>query len=61
MRKLVLFLALLVFSTAASAVPAAELQKQGSSQIKWLASLDQAVEQAKAQNKPILIDFFNPE
>jgi hypothetical protein len=61
MRKLVLFLALLVFSTAASAASAAEPQKRVNSQIKWLASLDQAVEQAKAQNKPILVDFFNPE
>jgi hypothetical protein len=61
MRKLVLFLALLVFSTAASVASAAEPQKQGGSQINWLASLDQAVQQAKAQNKPILVDFFNPE
>jgi hypothetical protein len=61
MRKLVLFLALLVFATATFAASAAESQKQGGSQIKWLASMDQAVEQAKAQNKPILVDFFNPE
>jgi thiol:disulfide interchange protein len=61
MRKLVLFLALLVFSIGVSAASAAESQKQGDSQINWLASMDQAVEQAKAQNKPILVDFFNPE
>jgi len=61
MRKLVLFFVVLVFSIGASAASAAEPKKQGSSQINWLASIDQAVEQAKAQNKPILIDFFNPE
>ena len=61
MRKLVLFSVLLVFSIGASAASAAESQKQGNSQINWLASMDQAVKQAKAQNKPILVDFFNPE
>ncbi|MGO9122725.1 MAG: hypothetical protein ACLQPD_34550 [Desulfomonilaceae bacterium] len=61
MRKLVLFFVLLAFSIGASAASAAELQKQGNSQINWLANMDQAVGQAKAQNKPILVDFFNPE
>ena len=61
MRKLVLFLVLLAFSIGASAASAAEPQKQGNSEINWLTSMDQAVKQAKAQNKPILVDFFNPE
>jgi hypothetical protein len=61
MRKLVLFLVLLAFSIGASAASATEPQKQGGSKINWLADMDQAVKQAKAQNKPILVDFFNPE
>jgi len=61
MRKLVLFLVLTVLSISASAALAAEPQKPGDSKINWLTSMDQAVEQAKAQDKPILIDFFNPK
>jgi hypothetical protein len=59
MRKLVFLVVLTVFSISASAL-AAEPQKPGASKINWLSSIDQAVEQAKAQDKPILIDFFNP-
>lgn len=28
--------------------------------ISWKTSMDEALEQAKAKNKPILLDFFNP-
>ena len=59
MRKLVFFVVLTVFTISASAL-AAEPQKPGASKINWLSSIDQAVEQAKAKDKPILIDFFNP-
>ncbi len=61
MRKLVLLCVLLLVLAVASAALAAESQKQSGSQISWLNSMDQAIEQAKAQNKPILVDFFNPE
>jgi hypothetical protein len=60
MRKLVSFLVLAVFSISVSA-SAAEPQKQGDSKISWLTSMDQAIEQAKAQEKPVLMDFFNPK
>jgi thiol:disulfide interchange protein len=59
MRKLVFLLVLAVFSISAFAW-AAESPKQGDSKINWLTSMDQAIEQAKAQRKPILLDFFNP-
>jgi hypothetical protein len=29
--------------------------------IKWLASLDDGINQANAQDKCILLDFFNPD
>lgn len=28
--------------------------------IEWLAEMDSALERAKAENKPVLLDFFNP-
>ena len=61
MQKSVLYLVVLTVFTVTFPVAAAESQKQSGSQINWLNSIDQAIEQAKAQNKPILIDFFNPE
>ncbi len=60
MRKLVLYAVLLVFGIGAN-VLAAEPPTQGGSKINWLTSIDQAIEQAKAQDKPILMNFFNPE
>lgn len=29
--------------------------------IKWETEFDQAKSQAKAENKPIFLDFFNPQ
>lgn len=28
--------------------------------ISWITDMDKALEQAKAANKPVLLDFFNP-
>lgn len=28
--------------------------------IAWLTSMDEALQQAKKQGRPILLDFFNP-
>jgi uncharacterized protein YyaL (SSP411 family) len=28
--------------------------------IQWLESMDEALKRAKAENKPIFLDFFNP-
>ncbi len=60
MRKLVFLLVLAVFSVSASAL-AVEPQKPAESKINWLTSIDRAIEQSKAQDKPILMDFFNPK
>lgn len=32
-------------------------QEQG---IQWAAGFDEALDQARAANKPVLLDFFNP-
>jgi len=31
------------------------------STLKWESDFDQALKRAKAENKPILLDFFNPQ
>jgi hypothetical protein len=45
--------------------PSAEDQRQRRNSmainIKWKSGLDEAIRQAKAENKPILLDFFNPQ
>ena len=28
--------------------------------VKWESSIDMAITKAKSENKPILLDFFNP-
>ena len=28
--------------------------------IMWVTDMDSALERAKAENKPVLLDFFNP-
>ncbi len=28
--------------------------------VKWITSMDEAMKSAKAQDAPILLDFFNP-
>ncbi len=33
-------------------------QEQG---IQWAAGFDEALDQARASNKPVLLDFFNPK
>ena len=29
-------------------------------EIRWLTSLDEALDQAKQRDKPVLLDFFSP-
>jgi hypothetical protein len=59
MRKLVLCVVLIVFGIGASALVGEPLEP-GGSKINWLTSMGGAIEQARAQDKPILMDFFNP-
>jgi hypothetical protein len=60
MNKILLMLTLVAFSISVSAATASEPKKTEGSGIQWLTSLDQAVKQAKAENKAILLDFYNP-
>ena len=60
MRKLVFFLVITVLSVITLAASAGEPQTLGS-KIDWQTSMDGAIQQAKAQNKLILMDFFNPQ
>jgi len=61
MRKLVLLLVLTAFFATTFAATAAEPQAPNGSKIEWQTSIDKVISQAKAQNKLILMDFFNPE
>ncbi len=61
MRKLVFLLVLAVFFVTIVTATAAEPQKSDGPRINWETSMDRAIEQAKAQNKLILMDFFNPQ
>jgi hypothetical protein len=60
MKKL-LILTTFVFLCMAflMAVPA-QAQKQEASAIQWLTDMGTALQRAKSENKPILLDFFNP-
>ena len=61
MRKLVLFLVLTVSFVTTLVASAAKSQAPNVSKIDWQTSMDEAVQQAKAQNKLILMDFFNSQ
>ena len=60
MNKIRLMVTLVAFSISVTAAMASEPKKTEGSGIQWLTSMDQAVTRAKAENKPILLDFFNP-
>ncbi len=60
MNKILLMLTLVAFAISISAATASDPKKTEGSGIHWLTSMDQAVKLAKAENKPILLDFFNP-
>ena len=60
MKKL-LVCATLAFLVAASVVAvASEPKSQESSGIHWITDMAAALQLAKSENKPILLDFFNP-
>lgn len=60
MNKILLIVTLLAFLISVTAATASEPKKTGGTGIQWLTSMDQAVKRAKAENRPILLDFFNP-
>ncbi len=50
----------MVFCAAALAPVDSQAQKQDVSGIQWLSDLGAALQRAKTEKKPILLDFFNP-
>lgn len=36
------------------------VEKRGTAQVNWLTDLSQAYEQARQQNRYVLLDFFSP-
>ena len=59
MRKTFVFVVLAVMCVASAAV-AAQVEKQEGAKVHWLTDFNAGLRQAKLQNKPILLDFFNP-
>jgi thiol:disulfide interchange protein len=60
MKRNLLTAILIAFSLSLTVAMASEPMKTQSSEIQWLTSMDQAIKRAQAENKPILLDFFNP-
>ena len=60
MKKSSVFVTLLVFCAAALVAVSSQAQKQEASEIQWLTDMRAALKRAKSENKPIFLDFFNP-
>ncbi|MGO9571385.1 MAG: hypothetical protein ACLP5H_27990 [Desulfomonilaceae bacterium] len=60
MKKSSVILAVVVFCAAALAAVGSQAQKQGAPEVQWLTDMGTALQRAKSENKPILLDFFNP-
>ena len=60
MKKSSVIVALMVFCSAALMAVNSQAQKQEGSEIQWLTDMRTALKRAKAENKPIFLDFFNP-
>jgi hypothetical protein len=57
LTMLTIFAALALCATTSPLIVGAGPQEPG---IQWLTSLDEALVQAQTSNKPVLLDFFNP-
>jgi len=60
MKRSSVLVALLVFCAAALVAVSSQAQKQEASEIQWLTDMRTALKRAKSENKPIFLDFFNP-
>ncbi len=60
MKKSSVLVALVVFCAAALVTVSSQAQKQEASEIQWLTDMRTALKRAKSENKPIFLDFFNP-
>jgi len=53
-------MALVVFFAAALVAVGSQAEKQEASEVQWLTDMRTALQRAKSENKPIFLDFFNP-
>jgi thiol:disulfide interchange protein len=60
MKKSSVLVALVVFCAATLVAVSSQAQKQEASEIQWLTDMGTALKRAKSENKPIFLDFFNP-
>jgi hypothetical protein len=60
MKRSSVLVALVVFCAATLVAIPSQAQKQEASEIQWLTDMGTALQRAKSENKPILLDFFNP-
>jgi predicted porin len=60
LKTFLLSATLITFALTAGAAVAAEVGGGEPVKIEWLKSIDQAMELAESQNKPILLDVFLP-
>jgi hypothetical protein len=60
MKKSSVFVALVVLCGVALVAVPSQAQKHETSEIQWLNDMGTALQRAKSENKPILLDFFNP-
>ena len=59
-KLLILASSLMVLCGATLVAVSSQEQKEEASGIRWLTDMGTALERAKSDNKPILLDFFNP-
>lgn len=57
MRIALVFLVAVTVMAQAGVALSSDKQAQG---IQWAAGFDEALSQARTANKPVLLDFFNP-
>ncbi len=59
-KLLILTSSLVILSAATLAAVSSQEQEQKEPGIQWLSDVGSALQKAKSENKPILLDFFNP-
>jgi hypothetical protein len=60
MKKSSVIMALVVFFASTLAAVGSQAEKQEASEVQWLTDMGTALKRAKSENKPIFLDFFNP-
>ncbi len=60
MKTSLVLVLLAVLCVAAFTAAASQTQKQEAPGVHWLTDLGAGLKQAKSENKPVLVDFFNP-